>query len=139
MNYSDKDKAIIYFDSECVLCGNFLKLILRIDRKKVFSFASLQNDYSKDQLSEEIINNADFKTVAYEEKDKVYTYSSAVLRIFRRLGFPWNIFYLFIVIPKGLRDKIYLWISNHRYSWFGKSDQCIIPDETLQKRFVHPI
>jgi predicted DCC family thiol-disulfide oxidoreductase YuxK len=130
---------IVFFDNECVLCGNFLKLLLKIDMKQTLHFASLQSEFSKQFLPAELVDNNDYKTVAFLHNGTVYTYSTAVMHIFGKIGFPWSVLKIGFLFPKKIRDAIYMKVSNNRYSWFGKSSQCIIPDQELQSRFMHEI
>ena len=112
MNSSDNN--IVFFDSECVLCGNFLKLLLRIDRNKQLKFASLQSEFSKEVLPEELVQSNNYKTVAFYHNGEVYTYSTAVLKIFSLIGLPWSILQIGYIFPKSIRDAIYLILS---YKW----------------------
>jgi predicted DCC family thiol-disulfide oxidoreductase YuxK len=50
---------------------------------------------------------------------RCYVRSSAVLRVFRFLRFPWPLLYGFILVPRVIRDPIYNLIAHNRYSWFG--------------------
>jgi predicted DCC family thiol-disulfide oxidoreductase YuxK len=137
MTYSDKN--IVFFDSECVLCGNLLKLLLKIDKREKLQFASLQSDFSKSILPSEFVEKSNYKSVAFSENGKLYYYSDAVIRIFSLVGFPWSIIKLGYLLPKKWRDALYMKVSNNRYSWFGKSSQCIMPDQKLRSRFAHEL
>ncbi len=127
---------IVFFDSECVLCGNFLKVLLRIDKKEKLKFASLQSDWSKSILPKELVQDSNYKTVAFLQEGKIYTHSDAVIKIFSLIGFPYNILRIGYVLPKKWRDYLYMKVSDNRYSWFGKSDNCLLPDQKLRARFV---
>lgn len=139
MRSSLSDNNIVFFDSECVLCGNFLKLLLRIDRKKILRFASLQSEYSKEVLPEEFVQASNYKSVAFYQDGKLYFYADAVMKIFSLIGFPWNMAIIGMILPKSWRNALYMKVSNNRYSWFGKSDQCLVPDPSLRMRFVHKL
>ena len=95
MSSSPDINHIVFFDSECVLCGNFLKLLLKIDKEDKLNFAALQSDYSKEALPEDLIKGADYKTVAFQMDGKIYTHSDAVLNIFKVVGLPWSLFNVF--------------------------------------------
>lgn len=130
------DNNVVFFDAECVLCSNFLQLLLKIDKKKRLRFARLQSQYSKEVLPEELVNDIDYKTVAFLKNGTIYSYSDAVIEVFKTLGFPWSIFIIGKILPKAIRDRLYSFVSEHRYSWFGKSDSCMIPSKELEERFV---
>jgi len=70
------------------------------------------------------------------QNQKVYRKSSAALMIARQIRMPWPILYGFVVIPVFIRDRIYDFIGNHRYQWFGKYDSCWIPDDESRKKFI---
>ena len=127
---------IIFFDSECILCSNLLKLLIRIDKQELLKFASLQSDFARSMLPSEFVEKANFKSVAFFTDGQIYYYSTAVIKIFAKMGFPWSVIQLGYLLPKKLRDALYMKVSDNRYSWFGKSDQCIIPDEKLNARLI---
>jgi len=137
MTYSDNN--VVFFDSECVLCGNLIKLLLRVDSKKKLRFASLQSAYSRSILPEEFVQKSNYKSVAFLKDGELYYYSSAVIRLFSKLGFPWSMLRVGFLLPEKWRDVLYMKVSNNRYSWFGKSATCIFPDEQLKARFVHDL
>ncbi len=133
------DKNIVFFDSECVLCGNLLKLLLRIDRKEQLYFASLQSEFSRSMLPNEFVETSNYKSVAFLQDGQLTFYSTAVIKIFNTVGFPWSAIKIGFLLPSKWRDSLYMKVSENRYSWFGKSDNCIIPDQKLRARFVHEL
>ncbi|GLR18570.1 thiol-disulfide oxidoreductase DCC family protein [Portibacter lacus] len=133
------DNNVVFFDSQCVLCGNLLKLLLKIDRNEKLRFASLQSEFSRSMLPSEFVEAANYKSVAFLKDGELYFYSSAVIELFSTIGFPWMIFKIGYILPKKWRDKLYMKVSNNRYSWFGKSEACMLPDEKLAPRFVHEL
>jgi len=76
------------------------------------------------------------KSVYLIEDKKIYSQSNAILRILKRLSFPWNIGYVFIVIPRPIRDFIYNIIAKNRYQWFGKRDVCRVLSDEEKARFL---
>ena len=42
----------------------------------------------------------------------------------------------FKIVPRPLRDRAYLFIASHRYQWFGKHDQCMVPRPEWRDRFL---
>lgn len=130
------DKPTILFDGVCNLCNGFVQFIIIRDKKRYFRFASLQSDYvSSLNLDEENLIS-DMNTVILLEDGQIFTKSAAVLRIVRQLRFPYPLAYIFVVIPRPVRDILYSWISRNRYRWFGKRESCMIPTPDLVDRFV---
>lgn len=65
-----------------------------------------------------------------------YRKSTSALEILRTSDGPWVLMYAFIVLPVRVRDWVYDFIGNHRYCWFGRTEQCWIPEEDISDRFV---
>jgi predicted DCC family thiol-disulfide oxidoreductase YuxK len=124
---------IVFFDGMCNFCSSSVNFIIKRDKHSYFHFALLQS------TSAELIPHipsADLPdSIILLEKGKYYFYSTAALRIARRLIFPWNLFYVFIVIPAFLRDPVYRWFASKRYKWFGVKESCFIPEAKDRDRF----
>lgn len=132
-----KNTSIILFDGICNLCNASVQFTIKRDKKKVFLFASLQSDAATKillQLNQKSFNNYD--SIILIENEKVYHKSGAVLRIAKNLDGLIKFFYLFIVIPKPLRDFIYDFVAKNRYKWFGKKSTCMIPNKAIADRFL---
>jgi len=127
---------IIFFDGVCNLCNSSVNFIIKRDRKNIFYFASLQSDVAKDILGKNYPSSGTFDTILYLENNKLFTYSTAILRIGKKLPFPYPLFYAFIIVPPFIRNYIYGIISRNRYKWFGKKDQCMIPAPGLKAKFL---
>ena len=82
------------------------------------------------------IKDLKVKSVYLIEDKKIYQKSTAILRILKRIPFPWNIGYVFIVIPRPIRDFIYNIIAKNRYQWFGKRDTCRVLSDEEKARFL---
>ena len=75
-------------------------------------------------------------SIVLMENNKIYTQSSAVLRIVLHLSGLYPLLFVFMVIPRPLRDMVYDFIAKNRYRWFGKHDQCMIPDPSIAHKFL---
>jgi len=127
------DHALVLFDGVCNLCSSSVQLIIKQDGKDYFRFASLQSDLGAALKRQ---HNIATDSIVLVEDGKVYTQSSAALRIARRLKGVYPLLYGFIVLPKFIRDAVYAWIARNRYKWFGKKDACWIPTPDLKKKFI---
>lgn len=130
------NKPIILFDGVCNLCNSSVQFIIKRDSKKIFMFSSLQSDAGQDILLQNNLGNLDFSSIILLEDGIIYDKSTAILKITRRLSGIYKMGYLFIIIPKFIRDFVYNKISKNRYKWFGKKDSCMIPTEELKLRFL---
>ena len=125
-------RAIIFFDGVCNLCNAAVQFILVRDPTGEFQFASLQSDAARRIMGTQTAA----ESIVLVEPAKVYTKSSAALRIARRLRFPWPLLSAFLLIPRPLRDAVYDWIARHRYAWFGKRQMCMVPKQEFRNRFI---
>lgn len=130
------NKSIILFDGVCNLCNSSVQFILKRDYKKQFLFASLQSDAATKLLLQLNYKNNDLNSIVLIEGNKIYTKSTAALKIAKKLNLIWNWLYVFIIIPKRLRDFIYDFIAKNRYKWFGKRDICIVNSLKYKERFI---
>jgi predicted DCC family thiol-disulfide oxidoreductase YuxK len=135
MGANNPIEKIILFDGVCNLCSAAVQFVIKRDKKKVFRFASLQSDFARKELQRKEIGNS-VKTIVLLKGDKVYLKSNAALEISKELIGLWPLLYCFKIIPRFIRDAVYNLISQHRYQWFGKKDECWIPSSDLTSRFV---
>jgi predicted DCC family thiol-disulfide oxidoreductase YuxK len=131
------DKAIIFFDGVCNLCNGFVNFIIPRDQKNRFQFSSLQSAKAQSILHDHHYYFIDdISTVILLEDGKLFTQSTAVLKIARKMSGLWPLFYAFIIIPKPIRDFFYKRIANNRYRLFGKRDSCRMPSPELKSKFL---
>lgn len=138
-NETALEKSITYhilFDGMCNLCNGTVLFIIRHDKKERFVFSSLQSHIAATLLAGLPPTAEKMDSVVFIENGTIYTRSTAVLRIARRLGGGWSLFYGFIIIPPFLRDGIYDIIAKYRYRFFGKQEKCMIPSPELSRRFL---
>lgn len=132
----EKHPNIILFDGICHLCNGTVAFIIRNDPDARFKFSALQSTHGQALLqSHQLVNNTT-KTVVYLKEGKVYMKSTAALEVMKALGWPWKVMYVFIVIPKPIRDFMYDLIARWRYRIFGKRNTCTIPTKKIQNRFI---
>jgi predicted DCC family thiol-disulfide oxidoreductase YuxK len=127
---------IIYFDGVCNLCKGSVQFILKRDKKDLFRFASLQGISGRAFLQANQISQEHLDTFILQEGEKIYTRSNAALRVLRHIGGFWKLCYLFIIVPRFIRDWVYDIISKNRYTWFGKKESCWLPEPKWEKRFL---
>jgi predicted DCC family thiol-disulfide oxidoreductase YuxK len=128
--------ALVLFDGVCNLCNGAVNFIIDHDPDGHFRFAPLQSDVAQEHLRGTPAAGTTLDTIVLVEDGTPYVRSTAALRIARRLTAPWPLLYLFIAIPRPLRDAVYTWIAHNRYDWFGKRDACRLPTPDLKARFL---
>jgi predicted DCC family thiol-disulfide oxidoreductase YuxK len=120
----------------CNLCNGFIQCVLKLDKKDVFRFGLLQSDNVQKMLRRYELKISGLASIVLLEGERIAVESDAVLKIARNLGGAWSLIYLFIIIPKFIRDDVYRIISRHRYRLFGKRDVCMIPAPEVQDKFI---
>jgi len=134
-------ESILLFDGHCSLCNGAVDFVLKRDTRKKLLLASIQGTAGQGVLKKYELPPSYLDTLVLVEEGKVYLGSTAALRVARFLGRGWPLFYGLIIIPKGVRDRIYQWISRNRYQWFGRRDTCRIPSASESAHFLredHP-
>lgn len=128
---------IVLFDGICNLCNSTVQFIIKRDKNNVFKFSSLQSEFGQNFLKERNLSSTDFNSIIlYEPGVAYYTKSTAILKIVQKLGFPYKILSVFLLIPSLIRDSIYSLLSKNRYHLFGKKDSCMVPTPENKKKFI---
>lgn len=126
MEKVDLHKAqIVFFDGVCHLCNGFVDSVITLDTNHVLYFAPLQGETAQALLPAQ--DRVHLDSVIYYESEKIYTSSTAILKILIKLGGLFELFRFFWIIPRPLRDFVYKIIAHNRYRWFGKREFCRFP------------
>ena len=128
---------IILFDGICNFCNSAVNFVIKRDKRGTFRFAPLQSNIAGRVLAAYQMPGGDLRSFLLIENGKIYTRSTAALRVCRYLYGLWPVMYGFIIVPAFIRDRIYNWISKNRYRWFGKKEECMIPDAGIRSRFLN--
>lgn len=131
-----KDKGIVLFDGVCNFCNNSVNFIIRKDNTDYFRFLALQSEKGKNIVERYNLDPENLQTIIFLEDGKIYTRSTAALRIAKKLKGGWKLFYGFIIVPTFIRDLVYNVIAKNRYRWWGKKDSCMIPTPEVKKKFL---
>lgn len=129
------NKNIILFDGTCQLCNRSVQFIIKRDPTGIFKFASLHSEVGKQFIDYYQIPQ-DIDSLILISQNKYVAKSTAALLICKQLTGIWKFLYIFIIIPRPIRDLAYQIIAKNRYRLFGKHTQCIIPTHDIKKRFL---
>ncbi|MFY7672291.1 thiol-disulfide oxidoreductase DCC family protein [Tenacibaculum sp. MEBiC06402] len=132
-----EDKKIILFDGVCNLCNQTVLRIIKLDKKDVFRFTSLQSETGKEIIDYLKIDTSKVDSIIlFEPKKAYYIKSTAALKIFGNFGGIWEVSKFLLFFPSFIRDFVYDIIAKNRYKWFGKKNQCMIPTPELLSKFI---
>jgi predicted DCC family thiol-disulfide oxidoreductase YuxK len=136
----DSGPDTILFDGVCNLCNGFVQFVIRHDPKGHFRFAALQSQAAQEMLARHGVVTAHLPTepesVLLLSGGRLYSHSTAVLRIAHALGGGWRLAGLGWVLPRAWRDALYRFVARNRYRWFGREESCMLPTPALKARFL---
>lgn len=112
---------VVYYDASCNLCISVVKVLKKFDGSNAFDFIPNQFLSKTPDLED---TRSGLKTIILNDNNKIYTKSNAVLRILKNLKQPISWLYIFIIIPRFIRDGLYDFIARNRYHWFGRCNAC---------------
>lgn len=127
---------VVVFDGVCNLCNATVQFILNRDPAGRFRFAANQSAVGRQLLERLGLDPADVTSVYLIEEGRIWSRSTAVLRILRQLRQPWPLAYGLILIPRPLRDLAYGVVARLRYRLFGRREACRLPRPGERSRFL---
>ena len=131
------EKALIVFDGVCVLCNNFARFVAQHDKADMFRFAHAQSELGGALYRHYGLNDTEFETNLLIESGRAYGRLDAFSRIMRKLGWPWSVARMLMLMPPSARNRFYAYVARNRYRMFGKHESCPVPgDPAVAERLV---
>jgi predicted DCC family thiol-disulfide oxidoreductase YuxK len=147
---------VILYDGVCGLCNRLVRMILRRDPAGVFHFAPLQGEFGRAVLAR---NSGARETMAGMETgmqtgmqttmetmylvlapgtpdERLLSHSDAAVYILGRIRGPLRAARALGWLPQSLRDALYRFVARRRYLWFGRYEQCPMPEPRWKERFL---
>src|SRR5579859_5176832 len=128
--------SIVLFDGECAFCDRSVKWIINHDPAGRFRFAARQSPAGQRFLAEHDLPPEGVESLILIEGSRVSTHSTGVLRIARKLPFPWKVAGIFLIVPRPIRDFLYRALAKRRYRIAGKMEACSVPTPEMRARIV---
>lgn len=130
-----ENRNVLFVDGACVLCHQSAEFFMKIDKRRVITFAALQGETAKRVLAgtSQRAERDQLLSVIYVRhcetpEQQVSDRSTAALLALRDIGGFWRVVSWLRVIPRPLRDFVYDLIAKYRYRWFGKhAEACPLP------------
>ncbi len=133
------DHPVIVYDGVCVLCSRSMRIVARGDRDARFRFVSAQSLTGQALFRHYGLDPVDFETVLLIENGRAYGKFDMIARVASRLGSDYRTLSLLRVmqlLPGRVQDWCYDRVALNRYAMFGRSDVCIMPDESWRARII---
>jgi predicted DCC family thiol-disulfide oxidoreductase YuxK len=135
------DSAVLLFDGACGFCADSVRFVLQRDRRGTLRFAPLESDFGRGVLARhEGLRTVDsiiwVDAPSGTGPERVFTHSTAALRVMQYLGGTWNLARLATIIPAPIRDAVYRFIARHRHRLSSGGPQCLVPTAEERARFL---
>jgi predicted DCC family thiol-disulfide oxidoreductase YuxK len=132
-----REHPIVLFDGVCNLCEGTVRFAIERDPAARFRFAPLQSSLGRALLAHHGLDPDALDAVVLVDGDGAHERSTAALRIAAGLRAPWRwLAPILLWIPRALRDAVYGGVARHRYAWFGRRDECLVPTPEIRARFL---
>ncbi|NNE99912.1 MAG: DUF393 domain-containing protein [Pyrinomonadaceae bacterium] len=128
--------TIVLFDGVCNFCNSSVNYIIERDLNDRFKFAPLQSEAAAPLIAKHGIDREETDSLILIENETAYVYSTASLRIAKKLGGINSLAYGFVIVPKFIRDFFYKLFAKYRYKLFGKKEVCMVPTPEVREKFL---
>lgn len=125
---------LVLYDGDCGFCNRSVAFILKADRSSRIHFASIQSDFTKELFQKNGWSKPDLSTFYFLENGRLYSKSEAALKLTKYFSFPYILLYVFIIVPRRIRDAMYDWVAQRRSRL--SNHFCVVPTPAQQARFV---
>jgi len=123
--------AIIYYDGYCPFCHFWVRQLCRFDRRDKLRFSPLQK--APAHLLSHL--SGDALTLVTPQK-QIKEGVEAIFYVLKQQKGLIRFFLIFRFLPAQITNRCYAFIAKNRYKWFGKYDQCPLPEERYRHKFI---
>lgn len=131
-----KDKNVIVFDGQCVLCSAFFRFVLKHDDRKQFHFMVAQTPAGEALYRFYGLKAADYDTNLVILNEELHERLHGFFEVAKLIGWPWRLLNVFRILPDRLLDWVYYRIARNRYRLFGRREDCLVPNSDIKARFI---
>jgi predicted DCC family thiol-disulfide oxidoreductase YuxK len=130
--------AVWLFDGVCVLCSSAVRYTLAHEKAASIQFMAIQSKEGRALAVKHGLDHENPDSFLFIENGVALTKSEALLALAKHLKGIARLAPLARLIPLSLRDRLYIWLAQNRYQWFGRKDACLVPEQTTRHRFILP-
>ena len=136
IQFDSTRSTVVLFDGECSGCNKFVVFVLYNDPHSEIFLSSLNSGFGARLLGEYGLGSVNKDTIVLIQKGKAYLRSTAVLKIYGMLRFPYSLAKIFLVVPAFIRDWVYVRVARNRHTIFGRSNECALIPKELRERLL---
>jgi len=116
--------SIILFDGSCGLCNNSVRFIKKRKSNQAYTFIPFESNEGKVVRDKFSINDKNINSVILIQDKKIYTKSTATIKIATQFTGLWKLLYIAYILPKPLRDFAYNLVAKNRHRFFSNNKNC---------------
>jgi predicted DCC family thiol-disulfide oxidoreductase YuxK len=132
----DDRGPVVFMDGDCALCSRTARTIARLDHAGEFRICPIQSKLGQAMLSHYGLDPASPDSWLYLANGRPFVSLDAVIKAGQRLGGAGRWLRVFAILPRSAQDWLYRRIARNRYSIFGRSNICALPDPDLVQRLL---
>jgi predicted DCC family thiol-disulfide oxidoreductase YuxK len=129
-------QLIVFYDGECPFCVGWVKFLLDRDGDDRLRFAALQSDWTREFFAVRGLAQPGVESVLVWDGTRLLSRSDAALALAEALPGVWSLGRHLDILPDELRNRVYGYIAERRYDWFGKYDKCWVPKPADRAKFM---
>src|SRR5262245_7973528 len=127
---------VMVYDGACNLCHGWVRFALKRDRKERLRFLAAQSPLGQEFLKRNRLPEQNFESFYLVEDAVILHKSHGFLSMLQYLRWPWPWVAVFSLLPARMLDRLYDWIAQNRFRWFGRRELCLVADEAKAERFL---
>jgi predicted DCC family thiol-disulfide oxidoreductase YuxK len=127
---------VMVYDGACNLCHGWVRFALKRDRAERLRFLAAQSPLGQEFLKRNRLPAQTFDSFYLVENAIILHKSKGFLSMVQYLRWPWPWLAVFGILPTHPLDRLYDWIAQNRYRWFGRRELCLVADEAKAERFL---
>ena len=125
---------VFVFDGYCVLCSTGASFVMRHDPQGKVGFLSAQSPLGQAVYAHfELPIDASYLLITSRG---TFTKTTGFFKLADILGGWFRLGKIFWLVPRVLRDWVYIRVATNRYRLFGKSEQCALLSADQRARLV---
>lgn len=132
----DDGAPIAVMDAECAVCSWGAQMIHRLDSTGTVGICPIQTPLGTALLKHYNMEPIDPASWLYIDQGVAYPDFEGVIYAGQQLGGWARLTALLRILPRPVRDWLYIRLARNRYKLFGKKDMCALPDPDFQKRLM---
>ncbi len=128
-NQRRASELTVFYDGWCKLCSGVVGLVLKTKAGRELEYVPLQqiNDFFKDyKVAPKLTDVTGDEIIVYKNGSFIGG-AKGVLLLLKSMGGIYKLMYWTLnLLPSKWLEKIYVWIAQNRYRWFGKKETCSV-------------